>query len=177
MSGVHTQMSLCARNLSVPLRLDHRGLQHRSRLRNSCQAQNQQGPLQSDDSYLADKAALSDGPDLFMMRTTSNLGAMQESLKGQPSDADIKAMQEVPNRGTAFEGIYFDGPAVIGSSVLLSVLLFLSLERVLGLDQWLARARQRWQETKQDKAKWEVYDARRRLEESFRSTDEADDVH
>lgn len=130
------------------------------------------GMLQEEQSQGGpDSAALAD------FRTTSNLGAMQESLKGQPSDADIKAMQEVPNRGTAFEGIYFDGPAVIGSSVLLSVLLFLSLERVLGLDQWLARARQRWHETKEDKAKWEVYDARRRLEESFRSTDEADDVH
>jgi hypothetical protein len=108
-------------------------------------------------------------------RTASNLGAMQDSLKGQPSDADIKAMQEVPNRGSAFEGIYFDGPAVLGSSVLLSVLLFLSLERVLGLDQWLTRVRQSWDEKKQDKEKWEVYDARRRLEENFSSTDEAAD--
>jgi len=84
-------------------------------------------------------------------------------------------MQEVPNRGSAFEGIYFDGPAVLGSSVLLSVLLFLSLERVLGLDQWLTRVRQSWDEKKQDKEKWEVYDARRRLEENFSSTDEAAD--
>ena len=102
---------------------------------------------------------------------------MQDSLKGQPSEADIKAMQEVPNRGTAFEGIYLDGPAILGSSVLLSVLLFLSLERVLGLDQWLARARQQWDEKKLDKDKWAVYDARRRLEETFSSTDEsADDI-
>lgn len=108
-------------------------------------------------------------------RTVSNLGAMQDSLKGQPSDADIKAMQEVPNRGSAFEGIYFDGPAVLGSSVLLSVLLFLSLERVLGLDRWLMRVRQSWDESKQDKEKWAVYDARRRLEENFSSTDEAAD--
>ena len=106
-------------------------------------------------------------------RSTSNL--VQDSLKGQPSDADIKAMQEVPNKGTAFEGIYLDGPAVFGSSVLLSVLLFLSLERVLGLDQWLARARHRWADRKQDKDKWAVYDARRRLEETFSSTDEAAD--
>ena len=108
-------------------------------------------------------------------RTASNLGAMQDTLKGQPSDADIKAMQEVPNRGSAFEGIYFDGPAVLGSSVLLSVLLFLSLERVLGLDRWLMRVRQSWDERKQDKEKWAVYDARRRLEENFSSTDEAAD--
>ena len=173
------------------------------------QAQNHQGLLQPDGGYEADKAALSDGPNIFMMRyrytylclpksvacvslyqhfkqaeagihhfrSTSNLGAMQDSLKGQPSEADIKAMQEVPNRGTAFEGIYLDGPAILGSSVLLSVLLFLSLERVLGLDQWLARARQQWDEKKLDKDKWAVYDARRRLEETFSSTDEsADDI-
>lgn len=141
----------------------------------TCPAQSLQGPLQSDGSYLTDKVALSDGPDLFMIRTVSNLGSMQDSLKGQPSDADIKAMQEVPNRGSAFEGIYFDGPAVLGSSVLLSVLLFLSLERVLGLDRWLMRVRQNWEERKQDKEKWAVYDARRRLEETFSSTDEAAD--
>jgi len=35
--------------------------------------------------------------------------------------------------------------------------------------------RQSWDEKKQDKEKWEVYDARRRLEENFSSTDEAAD--
>ncbi|KAL0038182.1 hypothetical protein WJX79_006625 [Trebouxia sp. C0005] len=107
----------------------------------TCPARSLQEPLQSDGSYLTDKAALSDGPDLFMIRTASNLGAMQDSLKGQPSDADIKAMQEVPNRGSAFE----------------------------------VRVRQSWDERKQDKEKWAVYDARRRLEENFSSTDEAAD--
>ena len=108
-------------------------------------------------------------------RTSGNLGAIQDSLKGQPSDADIKAMQDVPNRATGFDGIYLDAPAIFGSTVLLSVLLFLSLERVLGLDQWLAKAKQRWKEQEADKQKWAVYDARRRLEETFSSSDEAGD--
>ena len=109
-------------------------------------------------------------------RSTNNLGAIQDALKGQPSEADVKAMQEVPNRGTAFEGLYLDGPAIFGSAVLFAVLLFLSLERILGLDQWFARARRRWEEKRQDRDKWAVYDARRRLEETFSSTDEpADD--
>ncbi|KAL0024024.1 hypothetical protein WJX77_009414 [Trebouxia sp. C0004] len=164
--------------MRTQVRLGKLGFNKVSRCRN-CPAQSLQGPLQSDGSYLTDKVALSDGPDLFMIRsdarTASNLGAIQDSLKGQPSDADIKAMQEVPNRGSAFEGIYFDGPAVLGSSVLLSVLLFLSLERVLGLNRWLMRVRQSWDERKQDEEKWAVYDARRRLEEIFNSTDEAAD--
>lgn len=172
---MHTQNPLCSRNLSALFKVHSRS--PHDRLQQRFQAQNHQGLLQPDGGYEADKAALSDGPNIFMMRSTSNLGAMQDSLKGQPSEADIKAMQEVPNRGTAFEGIYLDGPAILGSSVLLSVLLFLSLERVLGLDQWLARARQQWDEKKQDKDKWAVYDARRRLEETFSSTDESvDDI-
>ena len=84
-------------------------------------------------------------------------------------------MQDVPNRGTVFEGIYLDAPAIFGSTILLSVLLFLSLERVLGLDQWLAKARQRWKDQKADKEKWAVYDARKRLEETFSSSDEMRD--
>ena len=44
-------------------------------------------------------------------------------------------MQEVPNRDTAFEGIYISPGAIAGSSILLVVLLALSFERVLGLDQ------------------------------------------
>ena len=103
------------------------------------------------------------------------MGAMQEALKGQPSDADIKAMQDVPNRGTAFEGLYIDGSAILGSSVLLSILLFLSLERVLGLDQWLAKAKRRWKEKEEDKDKWAVYNARQRLEETFTSSDDSSD--
>lgn len=139
------------------------------------QAQCTQGPLQPDGRYSADSSSLLDGPDIFMMRTAGNLGAIQDSLKGQPSDADIKAMQDVPNRGTAFEGIYVDGPAIFGSTVLLSVLLFLSLERTLGLDQWLTKAKQKWKEQEADKEKWAVYDARQRLEDVFSSTDEATD--
>ena len=108
-------------------------------------------------------------------RNASNLGAIQDSLQGQPSDADVKAMQDVPNRGTAFEGVYLDAPAIFGSTVLLSVLLYLSLERVLGLDQWLTKAKQRWKEKEADKEKWAVYDARQRLEDTFSSTDEAAD--
>lgn len=175
---MHMQISLFSQRhlMRTHFRLGKLGFNKVLRCRcRTCPAQSLQGPLQSDGSYLTDKGALSDGPDLFIMRTVSNLGAMQDSLKGQPSDADIKAMQEVPNRGSAFEGIYFDGPAVLGSSVLLSVLLFLSLERVLGLDRWLMRVRQSWDESKQDKEKWAVYDARRRLEENFSSTDEAAD--
>lgn len=173
---MHMQISLFSQRhlMRTHFRLGKLGFNKVLRCR-TCPAQSLQWPLQSDGSYLTDKGALSDGPDLCIMRTVSNLGAMQDSLKGQPSDADIKAMQEVPNRGSAFEGIYFDGPAVLGSSVLLSVLLFLSLERVLGLDRWLMRVRQSWDESKQDKEKWAVYDARRRLEENFSSTDEAAD--
>ena len=100
---------------------------------------------------------------------------MQEALKGQPSDADIKAMQDVPNRGTAFEGLYIDGSAILGSSVLLSILLFLSLERVFGLDQWLAKAKRRWKEKEEDEDKWAVYIARQRLEETFTSSDNSSD--
>ena len=112
---------------------------------------------------------------LLHTRSAGNLGAIQDSLKGQPSDADIKAMQDVPHRGTVFEGIYVDTPAIFGSTVLLSVLLYLSLERVLGLDQWLPKAKQKWKERQADKEKWAVYDARRRLEDVFSSTDEAAD--
>lgn len=115
--------------------------------------------------------------NMIHIRTAGNLGAIQDSLIGQPwpSDADIKAMQDVPNRGTAFEGIYVDAPAIFGSTVLLSVLLFLSLERVLGLDQWLAKAKQKRKEREADKRKWAVYDARQRLEDVFSSTDDASD--
>ena len=100
---------------------------------------------------------------------------MQEAIKGQPSDADIKAMQDVPNRGTAFEGLYVDGSAILGSSVLLAVLLFLSLERILGLDQWLAKAKQRWKEKEEDKDKWAVYNARQHLEDTFSNSDDSSD--
>lgn len=113
--------------------------------------------------------------DAIHIRTANNLGAIQDSLKGHPSDADIKAMQDVPHRGTAFEGIYIDAPAIFGSTVLLSVLLYLSLERVLGLDELLPKAKEKWKERQTDKEKWAVYNARQRLEDTFSSTDEAAD--
>lgn len=67
---------------------------------------------------------------------SNNLGALnQAAATGQPSPADLQAMQDVPNRSTAFEGIYISPGAIAGSSILLAVLLALSFERILGLDQ------------------------------------------
>ena len=111
---------------------------------------------------------------LWVRRSTSNLGAIQDALKGQPDEADVKAMQAVPNRGSAFEGIYIDGPAIFGSSVLLAVLLTLMLNQIFGFDRWIAKAKRRWQEQQEDKEKWAVYNARQQLERSMSSTDEDD---
>ena len=84
-------------------------------------------------------------------RHVSNLGAIQDSLKGEPNEAALKAMQGVPNRGTVFEGIDIDGPAIFGSSVLLVVLLLLLFNQVFGLDRLLDRARQKEKKMKQTK--------------------------
>lgn len=108
-------------------------------------------------------------------RSTSNLGAMQDSLKGEPNAADIKAMQDVPNRGTAFEGIYIDGPAIFGSSVLLAVLLVLLFNQVFGLDRLVSKVKQKRQEAKADKEKWAIYNARQQMEKSMSSIDENGD--
>ena len=107
-------------------------------------------------------------------RHVSNLGAIQDSLKGEPNEADLKAMQGVPNRGTVFEGIYIDGPAIFGSSVLLVVLLLLLFNQVFGLDRLLDRAKAKRKEYEADKEKWAIYNARQQLERSMSSIDEND---
>lgn len=108
-------------------------------------------------------------------RNANNLGAIQDSLKGQPNEADIKAMQEVPNRGTVFEGIYIDGPAIFGSSVLLVVLLLLMFNQVFGLDKLIGAAKAKRAEAKADKEKWSIYNARQQLERSMSSFDDSDE--
>lgn len=108
-------------------------------------------------------------------RSTSNLGAMEDSLKGQPSEADIRAMQDVPNRGTVFQGIYIDGPAIFGSSVLLTVLLVLLFNQVFGLDRLIEKVKQKQEEKKTDKEKWAIYNARQQFERSMSSIDENDE--
>lgn len=100
---------------------------------------------------------------------------MQDSLKGQPNEADVKAMQAVPNRGSVFEGIYVDGPAIFGSSVLLAVLLTLMLNQIFSFDRWIAKAKGRWREKQEDKEKWAVYNARQQFEKSMSSMDDSDD--
>ena len=84
-------------------------------------------------------------------------------------------MQDVPNKGTVFEGIYIDGPAIFGSSVLLVVLLLLLFNQVFGLDRLIDRAKAKRKEDEADKEKWAIYNARQQLERSMSSIDENDE--
>ena len=83
-----------------------------------------------------------------------------------PSQADLQAMQNAAP-SPAFEAL-IDGPAVFGSLILLSILLAILLERLLGLDRWLASQIKKRKEAKIDKERRSIMDARQALAEQQR---------
>ena len=80
--------------------------------------------------------------------------------------SEARAMLEAPSREFT-GGLYFDGPAVFGSLVLLSLMIALSFGRVLGLDQYLTKVLKAWREEKRERERWEVIEARKRLERQY----------
>ena len=84
-----------------------------------------------------------------------------------PVQADLQAMQDAAPR-PVFEGLYVDGRAITSSLILLSILLALLLERVLGLDRWLASQIKKRKEAKIDKERRSIMDARQALAEQQR---------
>ena len=84
-----------------------------------------------------------------------------------PLQADLQAMQDAAH-GHAFEGLYVNLPAICGSLILLSILLALLFERVLGLDRWLASQIRKRKEARIDKERRSIMDARQALAEQQR---------
>ncbi len=81
-----------------------------------------------------------------------------------PSEA--RAMLEVPSKHFT-GGLYFDGFAVFGSLVLFSLMIALSFGRVLGVDQYVTRTLKTWREERRERERWEVIEARKRLEKQY----------
>jgi hypothetical protein len=82
------------------------------------------------------------------------------------SSSEAQAMLEAPSRDFT-GGLYFDGPAVFGSLVLFSLMIALAFGRVLGLDQYVTKTMKTWREERRDKERWEVIEARKRLERQY----------
>jgi hypothetical protein len=79
-------------------------------------------------------------------------------------------MSEAPS-GSFTGGLYFDGQAVFGSVLLLSLMLVLSFGRILGLDRFLDRSLRAWKEQRRERERWEILDARQRLEKQYNEED------
>ena len=84
-----------------------------------------------------------------------------------PLQADLQAMQDAAP-SPALEGLYVNGPAIFSSLILLTVLLALLFERVLGLDRWLASQIKKRKEAKIDEERRSIMDARQALAEQQR---------
>ena len=84
-----------------------------------------------------------------------------------PSAADAQAMMEGPSRPYTPDGPHIDAPAAFGSLTLLALMLALSFGRVLGFDQWTSRAINKYKEQRRDRERWQVIEARQRLEKQF----------
>ena len=97
-----------------------------------------------------------------------NLGQIAGMLGKDAStpSSEAQAMLEAPSREFA-GGLYFDGPAVFGSLVLLSLMIALAFGRVLGLDQYLTKRLKVWREERRERERWDIIEARKRLERSY----------
>ena len=97
-----------------------------------------------------------------------NLGVLEPLMdRDLPLQADLQAMQDAAH-SHAFESLYVNLPAICGSLVLLSILLALLFERVLGLDRWLASQIKKQKEARIDKERRSIMDARQALAEQQR---------
>lgn len=97
-----------------------------------------------------------------------NLGQIAGMLNKDQSlpPSEAQAMLEVPSKPFT-GGLYFDGFAVFGSLVLFTLMIALSFGRVLGVDQYMARTLKTWREEKRDRERWEVIEARKKLEKMY----------
>ncbi len=76
-------------------------------------------------------------------------------------------MLDAPGRPFTPDGLYFDAPAAFGSLTLLALMLALSFGRVLGFDEWWRKAVKGYKERRRDAERWQVIEARQRLEKQF----------
>jgi len=103
---------------------------------------------------------LMDGPNINILQASqSNLGAL-----GPLADRDILQEQWQVQGADSIHGMVFDLGAVVGSLVLLTVLLVISFERILGLDRLWAEWLSDWRKKRQLERQISVENDRIRLE-------------
>ena len=97
-----------------------------------------------------------------------NLGVLDYLMeKDPPLQAELQAMQDAAP-SPALQKLHIDGFAIWASLILLSILLALLLERVLGLDRWLASQIKKQKEAKVDRERRSIMKARQVLAEQQR---------
>ena len=101
-------------------------------------------------------------------RHPSNLGVLQGTADKPDAASASQATLEMPTRNDFVGGVQVDWLAATTSCALLLVMIGLSLNRILGLDEKLLMAIRRARETRLAKENQVIEATRQRLESQFR---------
>ena len=79
---------------------------------------------------------------------------------------------QLHTEGAAFSGgVHYDAGAIVGSLLLLTVLLAITFERILGLDRVVANALREWKAGREAERRKKMLEAREAMERQFRDPD------
>lgn len=104
--------------------------------------------------------------------TSSNLGYLARHADTAADAADV--WTRVSPSSFENRGLYVDGGNITASLVCLAVILYFSLDRILGIDQRIAAALRDWRERRAEEKREAVNDARQQLEARWRPGGEDD---
>ncbi|KAI8467895.1 MAG: hypothetical protein J3K34DRAFT_428952 [Monoraphidium minutum] len=117
----------------------------------------------------APAAAMGSGDGAYTGAYSSNLGALARTVapEAQTYEIDPYQQQRVSVESFANRGYAIDGGTAFVNGALLLLLFALAFERIFGLDKVINDALRRWKESRVEARRYEVLDARERLEQQW----------